>query len=117
MYEPTFGEYAEKKDAVELYNLTKKTFDVLCDDVFTLEQWDKIIERKECLLHRENGNIVTFYPGFSEHMTRILKINRLKPLILLPFLLFYLKNISSCVIIKPITHDEVNCYGYNKTIR
>ena len=61
MYEPTFGEYAEKKDAVELYNLTKKTFDVLCDDVFTLEQWDKIIERKECLLHRENGNIVTFY--------------------------------------------------------
>ena len=33
----------------------------MCDDVFTLEQWDKIIERKECLLHRENGNIVTFY--------------------------------------------------------
>ena len=63
------------------------------------------------------GFIQSLEPGFSEHMTRILKINRLKPLILLPFLLFYLKNVSSCVIIKPITHDEVNCYGYNKTIR
>lgn len=61
MYDPAFGEYAEKKDAVELYNLTKNTFDVLCDDVFTIEQWEEIIDRKECLLYREDGKITTFY--------------------------------------------------------
>lgn len=61
MYDPTCGEYAKKEDAVELYELTKDTFDVLCDDIFTLEQWEKIISVKNCVLYRENGKIIAFY--------------------------------------------------------
>ena len=33
MYNPSCGEYAKEQDVTELYELTKETFDVLCDDV------------------------------------------------------------------------------------
>ncbi len=61
MYDPDFGEYAGEEDVIELYELTKETFDVLCDDVFTIDEWKKIVGNHECLLHREAGKIVTFY--------------------------------------------------------
>lgn len=61
MYDPSFGEYAKEEDITELYQLTKETFDILCDDVFTIDQWKKIVSNRECLLYRENGKIITFY--------------------------------------------------------
>lgn len=61
MYNPSCGEYAKEQDVTELYELTKETFDVLCDDVFTLEQWKDIVANRECLLYREKGKITTFY--------------------------------------------------------
>lgn len=61
MYDPNCGEYAKKDDAVELYTLTKEIFDTNCDDVFTLEQWENIIESKKCLIYRENGLIISYY--------------------------------------------------------
>lgn len=61
MYDPSCGEYAKEEDALELCELTKESFDVLCDDVFTMDQWKKIIANQECLLYRENGKIITFY--------------------------------------------------------
>ena len=61
MYDPDCGVYAKEEDAVDLYELTRATFDILCDDVFTLDQWRKIIEKKECLLYREDGEIIAFY--------------------------------------------------------
>lgn len=61
MYDPSCGEYAKEEDAAELYELTKETFDILCDDVFTMDQWKEIIANQECLLYRENGKIITFY--------------------------------------------------------
>ncbi len=61
MYDPACGEYAKEEDVAELYELTRETFDPLCDDVFTLEQWKEIVARNECLYHREAGKIVAFY--------------------------------------------------------
>lgn len=61
MYDPSCGEYAKEEDAAELYELTKESFDILCDDVFTIDQWKEIIANQECLLYRENGKITTFY--------------------------------------------------------
>lgn len=61
MYDPSCGEYAKKDDIAEFDQLTRETFDILCDDVFTIEQWEEIISRQECLCYRENGKIITFY--------------------------------------------------------
>lgn len=61
MYDPTCGEYAKEEDVTELYELTRKNFDPLCDDVFTIEQWKEIVSRNECLYYREDGKIVAFY--------------------------------------------------------
>lgn len=61
MYDPTCGEYAQKKDIVQLYKITRATFDPLCDDVFSMEEWHKIIDNKECILYREDDQIIAFY--------------------------------------------------------
>lgn len=61
LYDPNFGEYAQMSDVDELYNLVKDIFDPVCDDIFTPEHWQEIINNKECLLYRENGEIITFY--------------------------------------------------------
>ena len=61
LYEPNFGEYATVSDVDELYDLTKETFDVICDDVYTKEKWTEIVQNKECLLYRDNGKIISYY--------------------------------------------------------
>lgn len=61
LYDPACGEYAKEADVNELYELTMETFDPLCDDVLTLEQWSGIVANKECLIYRENGDIIAYY--------------------------------------------------------
>lgn len=54
-------EFANIDDIDELYNITYETFDSVCDDVFTKEQWKEVIERQNCMLYKENGEIVAYY--------------------------------------------------------
>ncbi|MCH5252252.1 MAG: hypothetical protein J1F22_04700 [Lachnospiraceae bacterium] len=61
LYEPDCGEYARMSDAKELCELSKSVFDVNCDDVFTVEEWQEIIARKEVLVYRENNKILSCY--------------------------------------------------------
>ena len=60
MYEPG-GEWASIKDAEELCRINSDTFDPLTDDVFSLEEWKRIISNKECLVHRDDGEITAYY--------------------------------------------------------
>lgn len=61
MYDPDCGEYAQEKDVAQLYKITKETFDPLCDEIFSVEEWRKIIDNKECILYREDEEIIAFY--------------------------------------------------------
>lgn len=61
MYDPKCGEYPTIADADELYNITKDTFDATCDDIFTLDRWKEIIKNQECMVVRENGEILAYY--------------------------------------------------------
>lgn len=61
LYDPDFGEYAKPEDAKELWELSCSVFDVNCDDVFTIEEWEKIIARREVLVGRVGGRIVACY--------------------------------------------------------
>lgn len=61
MYDTTYCEYGEETDAEELCQITKDTFDPLCDDVFTLEKWKEVLRNRECMVYRENGKIVSYY--------------------------------------------------------
>ncbi len=61
LYDPACGEYPSIEDARELYELTKETFDPLTDDVFTIDVWKSIIRKKECLVYREQGKIISYY--------------------------------------------------------
>ena len=61
MYDPDCGEYPVMEDAEKLYELTRKVFDPLTDDVFTMEQWIDIIQKKECLVYRDAGEIMAYY--------------------------------------------------------
>ncbi len=61
LYDPEFGEYPLIEDADELYELNNRTFDKYRDDFPSLDEWKSIINEKNCLIHRENGEIVTYY--------------------------------------------------------
>ncbi len=61
LYDPECGEYPELEDAEELEKLLRDKFDPLTDDVFSRDEWIEIIKRKECLVIKENGKIVTCY--------------------------------------------------------
>ncbi len=61
MYEENFGEYPTEDDVDELFEINKSTFDSQSDDIFTKQEWLDIIKEKRILVHRENGEIVTFY--------------------------------------------------------
>ncbi len=61
MYDPEFGEYAGEEHAVQLYQTSREVFDELCDDIFTLEKWKKIIADKECMVYYENGELIAYY--------------------------------------------------------
>lgn len=60
MYEPS-GEWPSLSDADELYKITAETFDPLTDDVYSIDEWKRLIEKKECLVCRENGEITAYY--------------------------------------------------------
>lgn len=61
LYDPECGEYPILEDAEELDQLTRRKFDPLTDDVFSIDEWQDIIRKKECLVIKENGRIVTYY--------------------------------------------------------
>lgn len=61
LYDPDCAEYPKLEDAKELEQLTRKMFDPLTDDVYSLDEWKEIIKRKECLVIREAGKIVTYF--------------------------------------------------------
>lgn len=61
LYDPSCGEYAVIEDAKELYELSKSVFDINCDDVFTVEEWCERISRREVLVYREEGKIISTY--------------------------------------------------------
>lgn len=59
LYDSKCGEYPTEKDAEYLEKLMKETFDPLTDDVFSKSEWLERIRKKECLIIKENGKIVT----------------------------------------------------------
>lgn len=59
LYDPECGEYPALEDVEELEKLLRDQFDPLTDDVFSKEEWTEIIKKKECLVIKENGKIVT----------------------------------------------------------
>lgn len=61
MYKPDRGEYPLVDDAEEIFQLCMDVFDATIDEMFSVEEWQKIIADKECLIVRENGKIVTLY--------------------------------------------------------
>lgn len=61
LYDPDCAEYPRLEDAKELEQLTRKMFDPLTDDVYSVDEWKEIIKRKECLVIREAGKIVTYF--------------------------------------------------------
>lgn len=61
MYDAACGEYPMTEDAQELYELTKNVFDPLTDDVFTVKEWEDIIQEKRCLVCRDDGKIFSYY--------------------------------------------------------
>ncbi len=61
LYDPAFGVYPTLDDTEELYKITRETFDINCDDTFTISEWREIINEKRCLIYKENGEIVCLY--------------------------------------------------------
>lgn len=61
MYDPDCAEYPEPEDAKELEELTRRVFDPLTDDVYSVDEWREIIKRKECVVIREEEKIVTYF--------------------------------------------------------
>ena len=61
LYDPTFGEVAKTEDIPVLMGLFDKHFDARLDDYYDEEQWKEIIARRECLVHKEEGEIVTVF--------------------------------------------------------
>ena len=61
MYDPCFGEYPEIQDIPELMSLFDTYFDSKLDDYYDKEDWEDIIKNKECLIHKEDGSIVTVF--------------------------------------------------------
>lgn len=59
LYDPECGEYPTEEDAEELERLMWETFDPLTDDIFSKDEWLEIIRKKECLVIKEKGKIVT----------------------------------------------------------
>ena len=60
-YNPEQREFAMIKDAKEILSIQREVFDELTDDIYTLEEWKKIIEQKRCLVARENGRIIAYH--------------------------------------------------------
>lgn len=61
LYDPNCGEYPSREDAEELDRLHRQVFDPLCDDMFTIDEWNEKIDNKEILVYRERGKITAYY--------------------------------------------------------
>lgn len=61
MYNPNRREYPVVQDAEEIFDLCMDVFDPTIDEIFSVEDWRRTIENKECVIVRENGKIVTLY--------------------------------------------------------
>ncbi len=60
-YDPDCGEYATVEDIQQLDVLHKQAFDIYGDDVFSFEEWNQIIQNKECMVYKENGSILSYF--------------------------------------------------------
>ncbi len=61
MYDDTCGEFPSEDDAEELFEINCSVFDHLTDDVFTIDEWKDIIRKQNCIVYRENGEIISYY--------------------------------------------------------
>lgn len=61
LYDPDCCEYASNGDIDEIDRMTRKMLDPIGDDIYTKEEWKAIIEKRECLLIKENERIVAYY--------------------------------------------------------
>ncbi|MCM1232265.1 MAG: hypothetical protein NC489_19245 [Ruminococcus flavefaciens] len=61
LYDPECGEYPRIEDAEELEQLSRRMFDPLTDDVFSIDEWKEIIRKRECLIIKEDDRIITYY--------------------------------------------------------
>ena len=61
MYDSEFGSYAVYDDIDELMKLQSEQLNVLTDGVFTSDEWKEIVDRKQCMLYRDEGGIEVYY--------------------------------------------------------
>jgi len=61
LYDPSCAIRATRKDIKELFEININTFDKTCDEVFTLDDWEQIVEEKRCLIAKENNQIISYY--------------------------------------------------------
>ncbi len=61
MYEPDRCCYAKESDIKELMKINESAFITYVDDFFTYEEWVEIINKRECLIYKENDKIISFY--------------------------------------------------------
>ncbi len=61
MYDPSDGQVPELSDIPELVEILNHEFDPVGDDFYDEEEWKEIINRKECLVHKEDGKIISLY--------------------------------------------------------
>lgn len=61
MYAPDKCSYAQESDIPELMRINESAFMPYVDDFFTYEEWMDIINRRECLIHKENDKIISLY--------------------------------------------------------
>lgn len=60
-YDPNCGEYATEEDIKQLDVLHKHAFDIYGDDVFSTDEWKQIIQKKECMVYKENDLILSYF--------------------------------------------------------
>lgn len=60
-YDPNCGEYAAEEDIEQLDVLHKQAFDIYGDDVFSIDEWKQIIQKKECMVYKENDVILSYF--------------------------------------------------------
>jgi hypothetical protein len=69
MYDPDCGEVPDKENIPKLMKLIAEEFDPVVDDSYTEKEWADIIDRRECLICRENDEIITLFVWHVEKNT------------------------------------------------
>ena len=69
MYDPQCGVYPGYDDIDSIMKLVSQEFDSIVDDYYTLEEWKRILDDRECLVCKENGDIITLFVWHIEKNT------------------------------------------------